>query len=286
MTICLCHGGVCESCIRCSWPPLEISQPVQALLASNPAASPHMQQRHGRYWALVSHPMQETFISICLLSNICNGSLCCPCTTQGIALVLHCFRSIICMCSAIFSLQRRQCMECSVAFFRPQIFSPGDDVWYHSHTPSAHVFGIVVGPSTNGPQFCHIRYMRLGGVTEVDHENAHFSRLEAVVVALPKSPESLGVSMASEPQTQIQPTVLANVSQKPRGAACSNSKPPLPPPPLHTPPKFWNPSFSNLRFRGKGSKIFLPLPEGVFFFYVPMCLYSKYSEFCGEVKNV
>ena len=20
MTICLCHGGVCESCIRCSWP--------------------------------------------------------------------------------------------------------------------------------------------------------------------------------------------------------------------------------------------------------------------------
>ena len=67
---------------------------------------------------------------------------------------------------------------------------------------------------------------------------------------------------------------------------------PDPPPPLHTPPKFSNPSFSNLRFWGKGSapkalKIFLCPSRGrIFFFFCPMCLYSKYSEFCGEFKNV
>ena len=45
----------------------------------------------------------------------------------------------------------------------------------------------VVGPSPNGPQFCHIRYIRHGGVPQVDHESAQISRLEAVVVASPKS---------------------------------------------------------------------------------------------------
>ena len=26
MTICLCHGGICELCIRCSWPPFKCTQ--------------------------------------------------------------------------------------------------------------------------------------------------------------------------------------------------------------------------------------------------------------------
>ena len=53
-------------------------------------------------------------------------------------------------------------------YFRPKIFS-GDHVRYHSHTLGAHVLATVVGPSPNGPRFCHIRYIRPGGVTPVDH---------------------------------------------------------------------------------------------------------------------
>jgi len=87
-------------------------------------------------------------------------------------------------------------------FFRPKMFSPGDRVWYHSRTLGAHVLATVVGPSPNGPQFCHIRYIRPGGVTQVDHESAQLSRLEAVVVASPKSPASPDITpMASQPQT-------------------------------------------------------------------------------------
>ena len=70
-------------------------------------------------------------------------------------------------------------------FFRPNMFSPGDCVWYHSRTLGAHVLATVVGPSPNGPQFCHIQCIRPGGITHVDHESARLSRLEAVVVASP-----------------------------------------------------------------------------------------------------
>ena len=85
--------------------------------------------------------------------------------------------------------------------FRPKMFSPGDHVWYHSRTLGAHVLATVVGPSPNGPQFCHIRYIRPGGVTPVDHESAQLSRLEAVAES-PKSPESPDVTpMAPQPQT-------------------------------------------------------------------------------------
>ena len=52
--------------------------------------------------------------------------------------------------------------------FRPKMFSPGDHVRYHSRTLGAQVLATVVGPSPNGMQFCHIRYIRPGGVTPVD----------------------------------------------------------------------------------------------------------------------
>ena len=87
-------------------------------------------------------------------------------------------------------------------FFRPKMFSPGDREWYHSRTLGAHVLSTVVGPSPNGLQFCHIRYIRPGGVTPVDYESAQISRLKAVVDASPKSPESPESPMASQPQTQ------------------------------------------------------------------------------------
>ena len=81
--------------------------------------------------------------------------------------------------------------------FRPKMFSPGDHVRYHSRTLGAHVLATVVGPSPNGTQFCHIRYIRPGGVTPVDHESAQVSRLEAVAVESPKSPESPDVTPMS-----------------------------------------------------------------------------------------
>ena len=101
------------------------------------------------------------------------------CFTHGLALLSQYYKSSTCVCSVIFSLQRR-CMGVLCCHFRPKMFSPGDRVRYHSRTLGAHVLATVVGPSPNGTQFCHIRYIRPGGVTPVDHESAQLSRLEAV----------------------------------------------------------------------------------------------------------
>ena len=80
--------------------------------------------------------------------------------------------------------------------------SQADCVWYHSRTLGAHVLATVVGLLPNVLQFCHMRRIRPGGVTQVDHASAQLSRLEAVVVASPKSPESPDITpMASQPQT-------------------------------------------------------------------------------------
>ena len=67
-----------------------------------------------------------------------------------------------------------------VAFADPRCFLPGT---MFTHTLGAHVLAIVVGPSPNGPRYCHIPCMHPGGVTEVDHESAQLSQLKAVVVA-------------------------------------------------------------------------------------------------------
>ena len=74
-----------------------------------------------------------------------------------------------------------------MSLFQTQDVFSGDRVWYLSHTLGAHALATVVGPSPNGPQFCHMRCLCPGGVTQVDHESAQLSRLEAVVVASPKS---------------------------------------------------------------------------------------------------
>ena len=95
------------------------------------------------------------------------------CFSHGLALLSHYFKSSTCVCSVIFSLQRRR-MGVLCCYFRPKMFSPGDHVQFHSRTL---VLATVVGPSPNGPQFCHIRYIRPGGVTPVDHESAQLSRL-------------------------------------------------------------------------------------------------------------
>ena len=128
------------------------------------------------------------------------------CFTHGLALLSQYYKSSTCVCSVIFSLQRH-CMGVLCCHFRPKMFSPGDHVRYHSRTLGAHVLATIVGPSPNGPQFCHIRYIRPGGITPVDHESAQLSRLEAVAVESPKLPESPDVTpMSPQPQTPAQPT--------------------------------------------------------------------------------
>ena len=81
------------------------------------------------------------------------------CFTHGLALLSHYFKSSTCVCSVIFSHQRR-CMGVLCCNFRPKMFSPGDHARYHSRTLGAHVLATVVGPSPNGPQFYHIRCLQ------------------------------------------------------------------------------------------------------------------------------
>ena len=113
-----------------------------------------------------------------------------------LALLSHYFESVTCVFSP------KAVYRVLYLFFRPRIFSPSDCIWYHSRTLGAHVLATVVGPLPNGPQFCHIRYIYPGGVTQKDHESAQLSRLEAVAVAPPKSPTLPDITpMASQPQT-------------------------------------------------------------------------------------
>ena len=81
-------------------------------------------------------------------------------------------------------------------YFRPKMFSPGYRVRYHSRILGAHVLATVMGPSPNGPQFCHIRYMGPGGVTLVDHESAQLSTPEAVAVESPLQSPPPGETVA------------------------------------------------------------------------------------------
>ena len=72
------------------------------------------------------------------------------------------------------------------------------------------------------------------GVTQVDHESAELSRIEAVVDASPKSPESPGITpIVSQSQTPAQPAsllfcLLASVE---RTAGCLGIPLQSPPPP-------------------------------------------------------
>ena len=127
------------------------------------------------------------------------GSLFCWATSIAVVCVPHLSHTRSCIAFPLLRISHlcvfrdilspKAVYRVSCPFFRPQMFFPGDCVWYHSRTRGAHVLATVVGPSPNGLQFCHIRHMRPGGVTQVDHESAQLSRLEAVVVASPKSPE-------------------------------------------------------------------------------------------------
>ena len=75
------------------------------------------------------------------------------CFMHGLALLSHYFKSSTCVCSVIFSLQRR-CMGVLCCYFRPKMFSPGDHVRYHSRTLGAHVLATVVSASVEGTTVC------------------------------------------------------------------------------------------------------------------------------------
>ena len=60
-------------------------------------------------------PPRETVTSMFFLVNIYCASFCCP---SALHMALHCFKSITCVCSVLFSLQRR-CMGVLCCYFRP-----------------------------------------------------------------------------------------------------------------------------------------------------------------------
>ena len=69
----------------------------------------------------------------------------------------------------------------------------------------------------------------------------------------------------------------------PRGPILVRTRPQRgvpPPPPLQTPK--W--LYRTMGFVGAGGFV-LGIRQGEIFLFDPMCLYSKYSEFCGEFKN-
>ena len=139
------------------------------------------------------------------------------CFTHGLALLSHYYKSSTCVCSVIFSLQRR-CMGVLCCHFRPKMFSPGDHVRYHSRTLGAHVLATVVGPSPNGTQFCHIRYIRPGGVTPVDHESAQLSRLAP---QLRGKPAGLAVQAGAKAAAKPAPRAIASSSTRKSLHTCS-----------------------------------------------------------------
>ena len=125
------------------------------------------------------------------------------CHTHVLALLSQYFKSVTCV---------HLVYKVSCPFFRPKMFSPGDRVWYHSCTVGAHVLATVVVPSPNGLQFYHIRYVCPLGVTQVNHESAQLSRIEAVVDASPKPPGSPDITpIVSQSQTPAQPTQPASL---------------------------------------------------------------------------
>ena len=70
-------------------------------------------------------PHRETVTFFFLVNMYCAG-LCCP---SALRMALHCFshyfKSSTCVCSVIFSLQRR-CMGVLCCYFRPKMFTPVD----------------------------------------------------------------------------------------------------------------------------------------------------------------
>ena len=122
-----------------------------------------------------------------LLDNLYCGGLCSPSVTHTRSCMAFPLLQISHLCVFCNILSPKVVYRVSRPFFRPKMFSPCDHVWYQSRTLGAHLLATVVGPSPNGPQFCHMRYIRPGGVTQVDHESAQLSRLQAVAVASPKS---------------------------------------------------------------------------------------------------
>ena len=136
-----------------------------------------------------------------------------PCIAFPLLQIKHLFSVIFCRCMGVLC-----------CYFRPKMFSPGDHVRYHSRTLGAHVLATVVGPSPNGPHFCHIWYIRPGGVTPVDHESAQLSRLQAVAVESPlQSPRETVTWQPSPPPTPTPGDRRALTRQFARGGGGQGS---------------------------------------------------------------
>ena len=99
------------------------------------------------------------------------------------ALLSHYFKSSTCVCSVIFSLQRR-CMGVLCCYFRPKMFSPGDHVRYHSRTFGAHVLATVVGPAPWATVLPHsILYRSFGSSITFVLDETYWHRINAKVAS-------------------------------------------------------------------------------------------------------
>ena len=127
-----------------------------------------------------------------LRGNIDCGGLCSPSVAHTF---LHCFpissnfKSVTCAYSVIFSLQRR-CAGCCVPFSDPRCFLPVT-VYGTTH---AHLLRMS-WPLLWGLHQMGCSFATCGTYALVGHESAQLSRLEAVVVASPKSLHLCSVSL-------------------------------------------------------------------------------------------
>ena len=120
--------------------------------------------------------------------------------THVLALLSHSFKSVACVYSVILSLQRR-CTRCRVPFSDPRCFLPGT-VYGTTHAHLVHMYWPLLWSLYTKWAAVLPRSVHTPWWGQVDHGSAQLSRLEAVVVASPKSPVSPDITpMASQPQT-------------------------------------------------------------------------------------
>ena len=113
---------------------------------------------------------------------------------------LHCIAFLLLqinhLCVFCDTVSPKALYVCVVLLFQTQDgWSPGDRVWYHSRILGAHVLTTVVGPSPNGPQFCHIRYIRPGCVLDESHWHCINTTVASPVFSLLASAEGTPVCL-------------------------------------------------------------------------------------------
>ena len=162
---------------------------------------------------------------------------------------------------------------CSRLDFRP-FLGGRRDRGYVTNLPTC-------GPPRRQGLCSHLAEIKKYETTQATHGGLAWRRRQIVVVNSDDPKELHWFVCAMNCPCQYGPSKCGFGTHHQGGVACSN---PTPPPPFHPPqrPNFSTLAICNLRFRGKALEKFFGLLRGKYFY--PMCLCSKYSEFCGEFK--